>query len=407
MIEDNPDYAELVQDWLSTSGPEFKFVLNWADSLNDGLRRLAAGGIDVVLLDLNLPDSSGIETFLAMRHGTEGIPVVVLSSEDDEPQALQLVREGAENYLVKSNCDGQLLTRALRYAVIKQAQATRARRDISVQQATVVGVIASKGGAGATTVACNLTAEIHRQAERSVLLVDVDLDGGLASFLSGLEPEYSLEDAIANLRGLDRTRWDSLVAHSPLEYDLISGPQTPADGEISANQLKDLLEAVRLWYDWIVLDLGRLNRFSTAIMSIVDELIVVTRTALPDLYQAKRAVEGLIGAGMDMERTRLVVNEAGRSKPFSTSQFKSIFGVDVYAVLPEACDELESAFLEKRLPSESGKIRREMASVARRLAGLPETQPTGILQSLSQRFRKPTGTHESAGTPAGCRGART
>ncbi|SPE38574.1 hypothetical protein SBA6_900012 [Candidatus Sulfopaludibacter sp. SbA6] len=203
MIEDNPDYAELVQHWLSTSGEDVRFVLDWTDSLAGGFERLARGGVDVVLLDLGLPDSSGMGTFLSLRDRAEGIPIVILSAGDDEPQALQLVQEGAENYLCKSSSDRQLLIRALRYAVVKRSQAARAGGGIAGQRSTVVGVIAAKGGAGATTVVCSLAAELRRQTEKSVLLADLDLDGGMASFLSGLEPKYSLEDVIENLPRLD------------------------------------------------------------------------------------------------------------------------------------------------------------------------------------------------------------
>src|SRR6266566_1915379 len=120
MIEDDPNYAELVQHRLTTSSEEVGFTLDWTDTLAGGFQRLARGGVDVVLLDLNLPDSRGIETFLLMRDRAEGIPIVVLSADDNEPQALQLIQKGAENYLFKNSSDHQLLIRALRYAVIKR-----------------------------------------------------------------------------------------------------------------------------------------------------------------------------------------------------------------------------------------------------------------------------------------------
>ena len=90
LIEDSPDYAELIQQWLSLAGEKVPFVLNWTDSLAAGVNRLAQGAVDVVLLDLGLPDSDGVETFLATRAQAPGIPVIILSAADSESLALQM-----------------------------------------------------------------------------------------------------------------------------------------------------------------------------------------------------------------------------------------------------------------------------------------------------------------------------
>lgn len=401
MIEDDPDYAELVQHWLSTSGDDIGFVLHWTDSLAGGFERLARGGIDVVLLDLSLPDSSGVETFLSLRDRARGIPIVISSAGDDERQALQLIQEGAENYLSKSSSNCQLLTRALRYAVVKRPQTNLAGGARTGQRPTTVGVIAAKGGAGATTVVCNLAAELRRQTGKPVLLADLDIHGGMASFLSGLEPKYTLEEVIENLQRLDRSVWDALVTRTPLDYDFISTRTAPDEVEIPVEKVRDVLRQVRSWYGWIVLDLGRLGRFSTALLDEIDEFIVVTKTAVPDLYQAKRTVEALGRLGTDRERVRLVLNHTSGEMSLSSSELSSIFGVDVYATLPDASDELRAACLKKCLPPESGMVRREIAGVARRMAGLPAIKPKGGLLSLARRFRKPVAAAATPSEPDG------
>jgi DNA-binding response OmpR family regulator len=120
MIDDSPDYAALVRVWLSGTGEEAGYVLNWSDSLAAGLERLARGFVDVVLLDLGLPDSDGVETFLATRAHAPGIPVIILSGADSESVACQMIQEGADDYVVKSTCTAALLARTLRHAVIRR-----------------------------------------------------------------------------------------------------------------------------------------------------------------------------------------------------------------------------------------------------------------------------------------------
>src|SRR5690606_8619748 len=96
------------------------FTLNWTDTLSTGLERLAAGGIDVILLDLGLPDSSGAETFHRMREAGGATPIVLLSSADAEALSMSLVLAGAQDYLAKSSCDARVLSRALLYAILRR-----------------------------------------------------------------------------------------------------------------------------------------------------------------------------------------------------------------------------------------------------------------------------------------------
>jgi diguanylate cyclase (GGDEF)-like protein/PAS domain S-box-containing protein len=121
LIEDNPDEAELVQEML-TVFREFSFVLEHVDTLAAGLERLINGQpqsdpVDVVLLDLNLPDSSGAHTFERLYQHAPWVPVILMTGEDNQERALQMVRQGAQDYLVKGNADASLLVRAIRYSV--------------------------------------------------------------------------------------------------------------------------------------------------------------------------------------------------------------------------------------------------------------------------------------------------
>src|SRR5579862_8205329 len=192
LIEDNPDFARLVQQWLSGTGDDVALVLNWTDSLIAGLARLAQGGIDVVLLDLSLPDSDGLETFLAARRHALGVPVIILSAGDSESLALQTIQLGAEDYVVKSTCNRELLVRALRYALLRcQLRAGKASANVS-EKARVIGVLGAKGGVGTTTIACNLATALTHQTGKDVLLADLDPHSGLISFLMNFDPQYSI-----------------------------------------------------------------------------------------------------------------------------------------------------------------------------------------------------------------------
>ncbi len=133
LIEDNPADADLIEDTLEEAQLDLlpgaaAFALMRVDRLAAGLARVQAGDVAVVLLDLSLPDSQGLDTFRRLAAAAPTTPIVVLSGLDDEALAGHAVREGAQDYLVKGQVDGATLVRALRYAVErKHAEEERAR----------------------------------------------------------------------------------------------------------------------------------------------------------------------------------------------------------------------------------------------------------------------------------------
>jgi len=119
LIEDNPGDARLIRELLSAEEGA-SFFLEHADRLSTGLARLAQGNIDVILLDLSLPDSHGLEGLNKICAQVPKVPVVVLSGLSDEAVAINAVQEGAQDYLVKGSVDSALLVRSLRYAIERQ-----------------------------------------------------------------------------------------------------------------------------------------------------------------------------------------------------------------------------------------------------------------------------------------------
>jgi diguanylate cyclase (GGDEF)-like protein len=116
LVEDNNGDARIVQDALTESS-RVRFRLERADRLGTALARLAKESFDVILLDLTLPDSWGLDTFLRVRESAPQTPVMVLTGHDDETLGLMAVQQGAQEYLVKGQASGPLIVRCLRYAL--------------------------------------------------------------------------------------------------------------------------------------------------------------------------------------------------------------------------------------------------------------------------------------------------
>ena len=124
LVEDNPIHARLLQNLLAeVRSPVFE--LETVDRLASGLERLAQGGIDVVLLDLVLPDSQELETFIRVRAQVTDIPIIILTGLDDMGLATRAVEAGAQDFLVKTQVNSTVLARSIHYAI----ELCRARRE--------------------------------------------------------------------------------------------------------------------------------------------------------------------------------------------------------------------------------------------------------------------------------------
>jgi len=115
-IDDNPYAMRLIREVLSDV-PRLKFRMDQQQRLSDGLTALASQQFDIILLDLTLPDSVGLETFNTMQAEAPQTPIVILTNADDDRLALEAVRKGAQDYLVKNDMDGRILARSINYAI--------------------------------------------------------------------------------------------------------------------------------------------------------------------------------------------------------------------------------------------------------------------------------------------------
>jgi len=116
LVEDNPDDALLVQEMMKARNAD-QYEFSVEGTLRGAQERLHKGTFDLMLLDLNLPDSRGLATMKSLQGSVSDLAIVVITGTDDEGVALTALEIGAEDYLVKSRFDGPLLERSARYAI--------------------------------------------------------------------------------------------------------------------------------------------------------------------------------------------------------------------------------------------------------------------------------------------------
>lgn len=165
LIEDDRAYARLVEEALKEI-PTVSFEVVHVDHLRNALARLREEIFGIVLLDLSLPDASGLETFRAIAAQAPETPVVILTGMADERLALQAIQEGAQDYLVKAAVGSDVLVRSIRYSIERHRLLARIR-ETSVRDA-VTGL---QNGAGFTVLAEQQLKLADRNHKELVLLL--------------------------------------------------------------------------------------------------------------------------------------------------------------------------------------------------------------------------------------------
>lgn len=116
LVEDNPGDYLIIKEMLKET--EHKpFTLTHVTQLEEGLKYLQESKFDVVILDLKLPDSEGLDTFVKVLNKHPEIPILILTGLADEEVGVNAVKQGAQDYLVKGEFDGKLLVRSIYYAI--------------------------------------------------------------------------------------------------------------------------------------------------------------------------------------------------------------------------------------------------------------------------------------------------
>ncbi len=146
LVEDNAYEAELIEDLLSgmSDNDAQQISLTKVERLSEAILYLNQEKFDIILLDLSLPDSRGIETVTSVQQHGVSVPIVVLTGQNDQELALRLISVGVQDYLVKRKIDGELLMRSLRYAIERQNSQDALRKSEekyrSVVENSLIGI---------------------------------------------------------------------------------------------------------------------------------------------------------------------------------------------------------------------------------------------------------------------------
>lgn len=326
------------------------------------LDRVSSTKPDVLLLDVTAVPTELNIAMRQLKYQSPEMRIVALHSSADSQIILAAMRAGANEFVHSPLREGLLpaLERLLSSSGDSGTPATRGR---------MIGFLSSKGGCGATTLACHIAAELQNQTKKRVLLADLDLVSGLVGFLMKTPSSYSVLDAIKNLSRLDESLWKALVVEHRPGLSVIPAPAVytrwdhPDEG-----RLRQVLQFMRTQHDWIVLDLGRsLNSIALAVLDEIDQLFLVSTLEVVALHGLKSIVHGLFEQG---EKVQLILNRTPKMMDISTQELEKILGRSLYAALPNDYMGLYQSYSSGNLLDANTRLAQHFAMLASKIAGI-------------------------------------
>jgi PAS domain S-box-containing protein len=287
LVEDNPGDARLVEILLSEVAAP-RFGITHVERLDEAIEHLGKAEFDVILLDLSLPDSGGLETVSRTQEAAPRTPLVVLSGQDDQEIALRALQQGAQDYLIKGKGSGDTIARVIRYSIERERTEEKLRQSEERFRLLVEGV------------------------EDYAIFV-LDPDGRVTTWNEGAERTqgYSAEEILGEHSSIFYTEEDIERGH--LEEELAAAVR---EGCYEEEGLRVRKDGSRFWADVVITALrdekGNLRGFSKVIRDVTArrEAEEALRRSLKELADLKFALdESAIVAMTDQRGQITYVND--------------------------------------------------------------------------------------------------
>lgn len=291
-----------------------------AEDLASPQRPLAATP-DVIVVDVRTDRRLlAVIGTIKRRHPSMGVAIVVPALEPEI--MLQAMRAGV------TECVAEPLTQGALESAIGRVMVQRS----APVEGRVFAIIGAKGGVGATTIAVNLAEAIARAAG-DALLVDLNVATGDAALFLGVEPRFTVVDALENTERLDENFFRGLVVHTRSGLDLLAASVRVLSGPLDPHRVRTLVDFAVRYYRAVVLDVPRTDPSALDALEAASSLFVVVNQELPTLSAAYRLVSRL-RQRYGSDRVGLLVNRSDRHSDIAVADIEKAVNARVKHVFP-------------------------------------------------------------------------
>ena len=361
---------------------------------DSGFRTAEASFADVPLI--HPPGAKGPDAFVFDVRGHAGLPKDVATVRRNFPAAGAVV--------VASTLDPGGMLDAMRLGITEWLAEPLSPSDLDaalrrVTQSAAVSVngkafaiVGGKGGVGTTTVAVNLAAAIQRATKEPTLIVDLHMAQGDAAVLLGVEPRFSVLDALEHIQRLDTTYFKGLITPTKCRVDLLAAANRPAIGSVDVLRVRALLEFVTSVYPWVVIDCPRTDPNVLDVLDVATAVLVIANQELTTLKSASR-LAGVLRQRCGNGRVKLAISRHDAESEIQAKDVERVLGGRIDYTFPSDYRAAVSA-LNRGQPlvgSATGHLTTSFEAAARELAGVVAAESrepaarSGLLARLGGR----------------------
>ncbi len=293
---------------------------------------------DVILMDINMKPVDGITATEVITTELPRSVIVMMSVQGEQEYLRQAMAAGARDYLTKPFGTDELIN------TIHNAYEREARRWLQVvpgpgfpeHQGKVITVFSAKGGVGKTTIATNLAALISHELQKTVAIVDLDLQFGDVSVLLDFEPRRTIIDLVAAGEwGPEEVR-GCLHQYSP-KLKVLAAPARPEEAElVTGSHIKQLIESLRPLADFIIIDTAQ--NFQEPVLAALDEsdeIAIIATLDIPTVKNVRLCLDVMQGVlEYPVDKTKLVVNRDAEDIGIKAAFLEEKLGISICARIP-------------------------------------------------------------------------
>jgi len=289
---------------------------------------LQTGGVSLVFFHLDPSAEAVVEVIEQVSGKYPDLAMIALSHKTDPDSILAPMRAGCDQFVCEPIDANDLSIAVARVASKRLASAAKSR---------CICVTGPSGGAGATTIACNLALEIGHLVDRDCALVDLDLQFGDVALNFDAEPKYNIHDLADAGAELDKAVVGSTMLALPCKVALLARPELIEQSEnIHADTVNRILEFLKSLFENTIVDVpGYFDHRNIAAVTQADLVLVVCQLLVPSIRNTKRYIDTLRRIGVPEDRIEVIVNRAdGRTGRLTEADLAETIKKPIFAAVP-------------------------------------------------------------------------
>jgi pilus assembly protein CpaE len=338
---------------------------------------------DALLVELDSNPEAGVDLVREIAASTESMTVMVYSATKDADLVVRCMQVGAREFL-SVPLNSEQLSQALQRAASRRPDSSikRPRR-----RGRNVAFLGAKGGVGSTTLAANYALALQQESKEDVCLVDLNTQLGDAALSLGLDPKFSVVDALESASRLDYDFLSALLAEHRSGLSVLAGPDSYQPGRVTDSYaLETLLDLLGQNFAYTVLDAGAGGEYTASAVQRADLVYLVIQADVATVRNAQRLIayfQATVGAAPRME---LVLNRVGAKEQLSQSQVENTLGAKVRWSVPNDFRRIQDA-LNRGIPLDenASPVSKALETMARSFTGKQTEEKGGSWLSLFKK----------------------